>query len=50
MKNSQIAILVAAILAAALLVAGTNYYLIRSLSGRARAGHPRLPHAGSPSR
>jgi len=41
MKNSQIAVLVAAILAAALLVAGTNYYLIRSLGSR--AGAPPAP-------
>jgi len=43
MKNSQIAVLVAAILAAALLIAGTNFYLIRSLAGR--AGTPPAPPA-----
>ena len=46
MKNSQIAVLVAAILAGALLIAGTNYYLIRSLGGRfgVAAGGPPPPH------
>ncbi len=37
MKNSQIAVLVAAILAGALLIAGSNWWLVRSL-GRAPAG------------
>jgi rhamnose transport system permease protein len=42
MKNSQIAILVAAMFAAALLVAGTNWWLVRSLRTRS-AGGPATP-------
>src|SRR6185295_5251098 len=40
-KNSQVAVLCAAILAGALIVAGTNVWLIRSAGAGTRAADPR---------
>ena len=44
-KNSQVAVLCGAILAAALMVAGTNVWLIRTVSGG--AGHPDAPQSSA---
>ena len=43
-KNSQVAVLCGAIFAAALVVAGTNVWLIRAVSG---AGHPNVPQSSA---
>ena len=51
MKNSQVAVLCATILAGALIVAGTNVWLVRSLRARgAPAGATRPPPAARAAR
>ena len=48
MRNSQLAVLCAAVLAGSLIVAGTNVWLVRSL--RPSEGGGSVPAAGTPSR
>lgn len=50
MKNSQIAVLCATIVAAALMIAGTNVWLVRSLTGPDGAGLSPSASEGSPGR
>jgi rhamnose transport system permease protein len=48
-RNSQVAVLSAAALAAALIVAASNWWLVRSVRAELRAGAARAPRAPRPS-